>query len=69
MATMNTERLRSLARDLRTTPPRSPRETLGGLVIGARMLDKARANLLGIHNNCKQLGSEYNFLDRSPGWQ
>jgi len=31
MATLNTERLRSLARDLRTTPPRSPRETLAGV--------------------------------------
>ncbi len=30
---MNKERLQSLARDLRKTPPRSPRETLGGFVI------------------------------------
>ena len=51
---MNQERLQSLARDLRKTPPRSPRETLGGFVIAARMLDKARADLLGIHG-------EYNF--------
>src|SRR5215831_8542508 len=51
---MNKERLQSLARDLRKTPPRSPRETLGGFVIAARMLDKARADLLGIHG-------EYNF--------
>ena len=51
---MNKERLQSLARDLRKTPPRSPRETLGGFVIGARMLDKARADLLGING-------EYNF--------
>jgi hypothetical protein len=51
---MNKERLQSLARDLRKTPPRSPRETLGGFVIGARMLDKARADLLGIHG-------EYNY--------
>ena len=42
---MNKERLQSLARDLRKTPPRSPRETLGGFVIAARMLDKARADL------------------------
>jgi len=55
MATINTERLRSLARDLRTTPPRSPRETLGGFVIAARMVDKARADLLGIQG-------EYNFF-------
>ena len=51
---MNKERLQALARDLRKTPPRSPREKLGGFVIGARMLDKARADLLGIHG-------EYNF--------
>lgn len=36
---MNKEKLQSLARDLRKTPPRSPRETLGGFVIAARMLE------------------------------
>jgi hypothetical protein len=51
---MNEEKLRTLARDLRKTPPRSPRQTLGGFVIAARMLDKARADLLGING-------EYNF--------
>jgi hypothetical protein len=51
---MNKERLQSLARDLRKSPPRSPREALGGFVIGARMLDKARADLLGING-------EYNY--------
>jgi Domain of unknown function (DUF5069) len=51
---VNKERLQSIARDLRKTPPRSPRETLGGFVIAARMLDKARADLLGING-------EYNF--------
>src|SRR6187549_3251198 len=51
---MNKERIQSLARDLRETPPRSPREPLGGFVIAARMLDKARADLLGIHG-------EYNY--------
>jgi hypothetical protein len=51
---MNKEKLQTLARDLRKTPPRSPRETLGGFVIAARMLDKARADLLGING-------EYNF--------
>src|ERR1044072_3987036 len=51
---MNKDRLQSLARDLRKTPPRSPRETLGGFVITARMLGKARADLLGVHG-------EYNF--------
>jgi len=51
---MNKEQLAGLARDLRKTPPRSPREILGGFVIAARMLDKARADLLGING-------EYNF--------
>jgi len=51
---MNKDRAQTLARDLRKTPPRSPRETLGGFVIAARMLDKARADLLGING-------EYNF--------
>lgn len=51
---MNKEKLQSLARDLRKMPPRSPREPLGGFVIAARMLDKARADLLGING-------EYNF--------
>jgi hypothetical protein len=51
---MNKEKLQSLARDLRKTPPRSPRETLGGFVIAARMVDKGRADLLGING-------DYNF--------
>jgi hypothetical protein len=52
--TMNTDKLKQLARDLRKTPPHSPRDVLGGFVIAARMLDKARADLLGING-------EYNF--------
>lgn len=52
---MNKEKVSALARDLRKTPPRSPRETLGGFVIAARMVDKARADLLGIHG-------EYNYF-------
>jgi hypothetical protein len=51
---MNKEKVQALARDLRKTPPRSPRETLSGFVIAARMLDKARADLLGSNG-------EYNF--------
>ena len=51
---MNPENLRTLAPNLRTTPPRSPREKLGGFVIAARMLDKARADILGTNG-------EYNF--------
>jgi len=51
---MNKEKLETVARDLRKTPPRSPRQKLGGFVIAARMVDKARADLLGING-------EYNF--------
>lgn len=51
---MNKEKLQSIARDLTKNPPRSPRETLGGFVIAARMLDKARADVLGTNG-------EYNF--------
>ena len=51
---MNKDKLQPIARDLTKTPPRSPRETLGGFVIAARMLDKARADLLGTNG-------EYNF--------
>src|ERR1043165_10102536 len=52
---MNKNKVTQLARCLRKTPPRSPRETLGGFGIAARMLDKARADLLGING-------EYNFF-------
>src|SRR5436305_14263734 len=48
------EKLQTLARDLRKTPPPSPGQKLGGFVIAARMVDKARADLLGING-------EYNF--------
>jgi|SRR5215212_147501 len=51
---MNKEKLQAIARDLRKGPPRSPRQTLGGFVIAARMLDKARADLLAVNG-------EYNF--------
>jgi hypothetical protein len=51
---MNAEKLKTIARDLRKTPPRSPREKLGGFVIAARMLDKGRADILGING-------EYNY--------
>ncbi len=39
--------LASLAPDLTTTFPRSPRVTLGGFVVAARTLDKCRAILAG----------------------
>lgn len=51
---MNSEKLKTLGRDLSKKPPRSPRTKLGGFVIAARMVDKARADILGIQG-------EYNF--------
>ena len=42
---MNKERLQSLARDVRKTPPHNPRKTLAGFVIAARMLAKAGARV------------------------
>jgi hypothetical protein len=41
------EKLKLLAKDLAIDYPRSPRETLAGYVIAARMLDKCRAVLAG----------------------
>jgi len=40
---MSNEKLKLLAKDLTKDFPRSPRETLAGYVIAARMLDKCRA--------------------------
>src|SRR4051794_33593738 len=51
---MDEQKLQKVARDLRKTPPRSPRQKLGGFVIAARMVDKGRADILGING-------EYNF--------
>jgi hypothetical protein len=52
----NPEKLKLLAKDLTREYPRSPRETLAGYVIAARMLDKCRAVLAGTngeyHFNC-----------------
>ena len=44
---MSNQNLKSLAKDLTKDFPRSPRETLAGYVIAARMLDKCRAVLAG----------------------
>ena len=48
------------APDLKARPPRSPRDTLAGFVVAARVVDKCRALLAGTigeyHFNC--------FLDR-----
>jgi hypothetical protein len=47
------EKLKTLAKDLRKDFPRSPRETLAGYVLAARALDKCRAKLCGIHGAYK----------------
>lgn len=57
MATLTiSEKLKTLAKDLTKDFPSSPRETLGGYVIGKRTLDKCRAHLNGTvgeyHFNC-----------------
>jgi Domain of unknown function (DUF5069) len=53
---MSNENLKLLAKDLTKDYPRSPRETLAGYVIAARMLDKCRAVVAGMageyHFNC-----------------
>lgn len=54
---MNAEKLKILAPDLTKNYPRSPRETLAGYVIAARMLDKCRATIAGTageyHYDCR----------------
>ena len=56
MLSDDSQRLASLAKNLSTDFPRSPRDLLAGYVIGARTLDKCRAflnNSLGeYHFNC-----------------
>lgn len=56
MTTTISEALKPLAKDLSKAFPRSPRETIGGYVLAARMLDKCRAELNGTageyHYNC-----------------
>lgn len=57
---MTENKVRQITKDLAKDYPRSPRETLAGYVIAARMLDKCRASV------CGTLG-EYHFdcpLDR-----
>lgn len=50
---MTTEKLKLLARDLRHKYPRSPRETLAGYVLAARVLDKCRAIVAGTNGEYK----------------
>ncbi|WP_346189170.1 DUF5069 domain-containing protein [Rubritalea halochordaticola] len=57
---MANEQLNKLAKDLSKEPPRSPRDTIAGYVIAARMLDKCRAVIA-------ETNDEYHFdcpLDR-----
>lgn len=54
------EKLQSLAKDLSTDVPRSPRDTIAGYVVAARVLDKCRSVIAGT-------ADEYHFdcpLDR-----
>jgi Domain of unknown function (DUF5069) len=44
---INTDAIRTRAKDLTKDYPRSPQETLAGYVIAARTLDKCRATLAG----------------------
>ena len=44
---MNKNKLKLLAKDLTKEYPRSPRETLAGYLLAARLLDKCRAALYG----------------------
>lgn len=52
----NDEKLKLIALDLTKSYPRSPRATIGGYVIAARCVDKARADLAGTigeyHSGC-----------------
>lgn len=58
---MDLERLRARALDLRREPPRSPRDSLAGYVLAARIVDKCRASLLGQHGEYNYAGA--NSLD------
>ncbi|HJU05877.1 MAG TPA: DUF5069 domain-containing protein [Nitrospiraceae bacterium] len=54
MMSTDLEKVKKLAKDLRTSYPRSPREKLGGYVIAARCVDKCRAFLVNMNG-------EYNY--------
>jgi hypothetical protein len=62
---MSDSALNSLALDLNTAFPRSPRQTLGGYVHLGRMLDKCRAVIAGtngeFHYNCPLDGFFFEF--------
>jgi hypothetical protein len=65
------EKVKQLAKDLRSGFPRSPREKLGGYVIAARCVDKCRAFLLGINGDynywpCSLAGQWFTFSGITP---
>ncbi|MBS0154861.1 MAG: DUF5069 domain-containing protein [Nitrospira sp.] len=65
------EKLTLLAKDLRKTYPRSPRETLAGYVIAARCVDKCRASLLNMNGEysywpCSLASQWFSFTGITP---
>lgn len=64
------EKLKSLAKDLTKEYPRSPHETIGGLVVAARTLDKCRALLAETngeyHYSCPLDAFFFNFAGIGP---
>ena len=65
---MDEQKLQQIARGLRKRPPRSPRQKLGGFVIAARMVDKARADLLGVRGNITFIPADSALISgNSPG--
>lgn len=63
--------VKTLAKDLTKTYPRSPRELLGGYVIAARCADKCRAFLLGLNGDynywpCSLAGLLFSFTGITP---
>ncbi len=69
--TTDLEKVKALAKDLRKSYPRSPREKLGGYVIAARSIDKCRAFLLGMNGEynywpCSLAGQWFAFTGITP---
>ncbi|CAN5319991.1 hypothetical protein BH23VER1_BH23VER1_31680 [soil metagenome] len=60
----------ALAKDLTKETPRSPRESLGGYVVAARMLDKCRADIAGTkgeyHYSCPLDQLFFDFVEIDP---
>ena len=64
-------KVKKLAKDLRNSFPRSPREKLGGYVIAARCVDKCRSFLLGINGDynywpCSLASQWFSFTGITP---